>query len=186
MRKKQIKKVNRFFKLLSHFLVCIIITLIGLIVLKSNADLRNFVYKNVFQSNLKFASINEFYEKYFGSSLPLSEKQSSLSMVSSEKIEYSNLEKYKEGVKLKVSNNYTIPVIKSGIVIFAGVKEDYGNTVIVQTADDIEMWYSNLKDIKVNMYDYLKKGSIIGEADGKDLILVFTKDGKSLDYKKYI
>ena len=36
------------------------------------------------------------------------------------------------------------------------------------------------------MYDYLKKGSIIGEALDDKLVLVFTKDGKNLDYKKYI
>ena len=166
--------------------MCVVFVLIGLITLKSNPNLRNTVYKNVFQSNLKFAKINELYEKYFGSSLPLTGNKSNLMAVSSEKLEYDSLEKYKDGVLLKVSDGYATPVLNSGIVIFAGEKEGYGNTVIVQGADDVEIWYSNLKDIKVSMYDYLKKGAIVGEAADNKLILVFTKEGKTLDYKKYI
>ena len=36
------------------------------------------------------------------------------------------------------------------------------------------------------MYDYLKTGDILGEANGTKMYLVFTKEGKTLDYKKYI
>ena len=186
MKKRKVNTYSKFSRFCSRFLVCVIIVLSGLILLKSHPNLRNAVYKNVFQNHLKFAKINELYEKYFGSSLPLTGNKSNLSLASSEKIEYESMEKYKNGVRLKVYDGYTIPVIKSGIVIFTGEKEGYGNTVIVQGADDVEVWYSNLKDIKVSMYDYLKKGSIVGEANSDNFILVFTKEGKTLDYKKYI
>ena len=79
-----------------------------------------------------------------------------------------------------------IPIIKSGIVVFTGEKEGYGNTVVVQQGDGVEVWYANIKEIKVSMYDYLKAGDILGEADGSKLYLVFTKEGEILDYKKYI
>ena len=184
MRKKEFK-TNKVSKILSRFLVFVIITLCGLIVLKGSPNLRNVVFKNIFQNNLKFAKINELYEKYFGSSLPLTGSDS-LALVSSEKLSYEKSEGYKDGVRLSVSKNYAVPVLESGIVIFTGEKEGYGNTVIVQGADDVEVWYSNLKEVKVSMYDYLKKGSIIGEALDDKLVLVFTKDGKNLDYKKYI
>ena len=36
------------------------------------------------------------------------------------------------------------------------------------------------------MYDYVSKGSFIGEVNGDNLYLVFQKDGKFLDYKKYV
>ena len=185
MKKANMKKTNKFSKFCSRTLICIILVLIGLIILKGSPNARTFIYKNVFQNNLKFAKINELYEKYFGSSLPLT-GDNKTALVSSEKIEYENFEKYKDGVKLTVSENYTVPILNSGIVIFTGEKEGYGKTVIVQGPDEVEIWYSNLKDIKVSMYDYLKKGNIIGEAESKTLILVFTKDGKNLDYKKYI
>jgi len=157
-----------------------------MIILKSNASLRSKAYKVIYQSNLKFPKINELYEKYFGSSLPLTGDKVNAVMVSSEKIEYEKAEKYKDGVKLKVKEGYVIPLINSGIVVFAGEKDGYGNTVIVEDAEGVDMWYCNLKEIKVNMYDYLKKGSIVGEASGDNFILVFTKDEEVLDYKKYI
>ena len=184
MRKMKTKKKNMFSTVISRFLVCIIICLIGLIVLKSNPNLKRFVYRNVFQNNLKFAKINSLYEKYFGSTLPLT--GNNITAVSSEQLEYESEEKYEGGVKLKVSNNYAIPALKSGIVVVTGEKDKYGNTVVVQGADGVEIWYSNLKELKISMYDYIKKGSIIGEVSDNNLILVFTKDGKELDYKKYI
>ena len=183
MRKKEFK-TNRFSKTISRFLITIIITLSTLILLKSSPNLREKVYKKVFQNNMKFAKINNLYQKYFGSSLPL-ETNSKLALASSEKIDYEKKEKYKDGVKLTLTNN-TVPLLNSGIVIFTGEKEGYGKTVIIQGADDIEIWYSNLKEIKTEMYDYLKKGDIIGETLDNKLILVFTKNGEILDYKKYI
>ena len=186
MHKKKKLKTNKISKFFSNFLVCIIVLLIGLITLKSNPNLRDKFYKSVFQNNLKFAKINELYEKYFGSSLPLKGSKNNLSLVSSNKLEYKKEEKYKNGVKLQAENNYAIPVLKSGIVIFTGEKEGYGKTIIIQSADDVEVWYSNLKDIKVNMYDYLKEGSIVGEANNDNFILEFNKNGKALNYKKYI
>ena len=186
MKKKEIKKVSKISKLFSRFLVCIIIVLIGLISLKSSPNLRNIVYKKIFQNNLGFAKINELYEKFFGSALPLTGSKSNLSLVSSQKLEYSDMVKYKDGVKLTVPKDYAVPVIRSGIVVFVGEKEGYGNTIIIEDSDNVEVWYSGLKEIKTEMYDYLKKGSIIGETNGEELILLFTKEGKNLDYKKYI
>lgn len=184
MGKKKFK-TNRFSKLLNRFMVFVIVVLCGLICLKKSPNLRNIVFKSVFQNNLKFAKINELYERYFGSALPLTGSDS-LALVSSLKLNYEKEEAYKDGVKLTVSNNYAVPLLESGIVVFTGEKEGYGNTVILQGADDVEVWYSNLKEIKVSMYDYLKKGSIVGETLDNNLVLVFTKDGKKLDYKKYI
>lgn len=182
---KKIKKVSLFSKVCSRVLVLIIIILGGLIVLKASPNLRNNLYKYVFQNNFTFAQINKVYEKLFGSSLPLTGTDKT-SLVSSTKIEYDKKEDYKDGVKLTVKENYIIPVIKSGIVVFAGEKEGYGNTVVVQQSDNIEVWYGNLKEIKVEMYDYLKSGSILGEVNNTTMYLVFTKDGNNLDYKKYI
>lgn len=187
MAKKVEKKVSKFSKFCSRFLVCVVLVLIGLICLKSSPSLREKLYKGVFQNNLNFAKINEVYKKYFGSSLPLiDDMPESVELASSSKIEYTDQVKYKDGVKLTVNTDYVVSAIKGGIVIFAGEKEGYGNTIIIQQSDGIEVWYSNLKEIKVNMYDYLKQGDIIGQANGEKLFLVFTKEGKPLDYQKYI
>lgn len=185
MRKKEFRRVSLFSKLVSRFLVFVILVLVCLIFLKGNSKFRGDVYKAVFQNNLKFAKINEIYEKYFGSSLPL-KGSDSLALVSSSKIQYDSKEEYRDGVLLNVSQNYAVACLESGIVIFVGEKEGYGNTVIVQGADETEFWYANLGDFKVQMYDYIKKGEVLGETLENKLLLSFKKDGKVLDYKKYI
>lgn len=177
------KKTSKFSRLLSRFLVCIIFVLIGLIALKSNVKLRSYVYKNVFQNNLKFAKLDELYEKYFGSALPLT--GSDVMVASKEKLEYENLEELEDGVKLEVKEGYTVTSLRSGIVIFSGEKENLGNTVIIEDGDGVEIWYSGLKESKLSMYDYLKVGDIIGSCKN-ELILEFKKDGKKVDYKKYL
>lgn len=185
MAKKSLKKVSLISKFFSKFLVCVVLLLGILIALKASPSLREGLYKYVFQDHFSFAEVNVVYEKLFGSSLPLTGTDRT-ALVSSTKIEYEDSKDYKDGVELKVTDNYVIPVIKSGIVVFAGEKEGYGNTVIIQQGDGTEVWYGNIKDIKVEMYDYLKTGDILGETNGSKMYLVFTKDGKRLDYKKYI
>ena len=185
MKKREFRRVSLFSRLVSRFLVFVVLILVCLIFLKGNSKLRGSVYELIFENNLKFAKVNEIYEKYFGSALPL-EGSDAILPVSSLKIQYDSLKKYKDGVILSVSQNYAISCLESGIVIFTGEKEGYGNTVIIQGADETEFWYANLNGLKVQMYDYIKKGEIVGEAlDGK-LVLAFKKDGKVLDYKKFI
>lgn len=185
-KKKVINKPSRFSRFISKILVLTVVVLVCLIILKSNADLRNKVYKNVFQDNFSFAKINEIYKKYFGSSLPLHKEDEKSAMVSAEKLEYTSSEKYKEGVKLTVKEGYLVPSQDSGLVIFAGEKEGYGKTVIVQRPDGVEVWYGNMNNIASSLYDYIKKGDNIGESNGSFIYMVFMKEGKALDYQKYI
>ena len=187
MAKKVKTGPSRFSKFCSRSLVLIVCVLVCMILLKSNADLRDYVYKKVFQNNFSFAKINEIYKKYFGSSVPLlKETKEETSMVSSVKLEYSDEVKYKDGVKLTVKNSYVVPSMDSGLVIFSGEKDGYGNTIVIQRPDNVEVWYSNLKNVNVSLYDYVKKGTNIGEANGTNIYMVFVKEGKALDYQKYI
>ena len=48
------------------------------------------------------------------------------------------------------------------------------------------MWYGNLGNINVNLYDYVEKGALLGEVKDTNLYLVYQKDGKYVDYKEYI
>ncbi len=187
MVKKEKQKHSSFLKFISKLLILVIVVLVCLILLKSNADLRNKIYKKVFENNINFTKINEFYQKKFGSSLPFKDsKQEEAELVSNIKLEYNKKEKYKDGVKLVVSDSYLVPSMDSGLVIFKGEKENYGSTIIVQRADDIEVWYCNLKNINVSLYDYIKKGDYLGEAAGTNIYLAFQKEGKFLDYQKFI
>jgi len=71
------------------------------------------------------------------------------------------------------------------MVVFIGEKENYGNTVIIENLDGVNFWYGNINTTSVKLYDYIEKGSYVGEANG-ELYLVFSRDGNYLDYEKYI
>ena len=86
---------------------------------------------------------------------------------------------------MSVSDNYLVPSISDGLVVFIGEKEGYGNTVIVEGSDGVDTWYSNMSDVSVSLYQYISNGSFIGNCS-KNLYLVFKKDGNVIDYKKYI
>lgn len=159
-------------------------TFLLIVILKNNVNFKQHFYEAVYEKNLSFAKINNFYQSHFGSPLPFSSYFDSIP-VFNEKIEYEEANIYKNGVSLKVSYDYLIPSLDNGIVIFIGEKEGYGNTVIIQQENGIDVWYSNLKEIHLKLYDYIKKGTLIGSAD-ELLYLVFIKDGEVMDYKKYI
>ncbi len=179
--KKSHKTKSFFSKFLSKFMVLIIIMLLVLILLKIYPDLES----KIFNTNINLSGLNTLYTKYFGDILPI-KKESSSSTVSKETIKYSKAKKYKDGVNLTVSNEYTVVSQNAGLVIFKGEKENYGNTVVIQRPDGIEIWYGNLKNINVSLYDYIKQGQILGSVNGTNLYMVFVKNGEFLNYKKYI
>ena len=158
-----------------------------MIALKSNYSLKNNFYKYVYQDNIKFATINNWYTSKFGTPLPFSQFLNSYETIPvfDEKLNYIDASKYKDGVCLSVDYQYLVPSLDSGIVIFIGDKEGYGKTVIVQQENGIDVWYSNLEEINVKLYDYIKKGNLIGMVN-QNLYLVFIKNGDVIDYKEYI
>ena len=166
------------------FLVLVILTILTLILLKNDKFKTNF-YKYVYNDNISFAQINKWYQDKFGSSLPFSKYFETITSVYNEKLNYKEANKYKDGVSLLVEDNYLVPAIDSGIVIFIGEKEGYGNTIIIQQENGIDLWYSNLKEINLKLYDYVKDGSLIGVSNS-NLYLVFYKDGEVIDYQEYI
>lgn len=132
--------------------------------------------------------MNKVYKDIFGTPIPFSNllNKNKTSLVFNEKLEYSDKSKYLDGVKLTVSNNYLVPTQVNGMVVFIGEKENYGKTVIISGTDGVDIWYSNMKTTSVKLYDYLEKGSLIGETNDTTLYLVYKKDGKVLNYEDYI
>lgn len=174
------KSVRRF---INQIFYSVIILLIALISIKKYPNETNSIIKHVYEDNIQFMKIKKLYNDYFGSVIPLNIQNEK--PVFNEKINYKSLESYKDGVKLKVEDNYLVPTLKEGIVVFIGEKEGYGKTVIVEQTDGIDVFYSNLKEVNVNIYDYIEVGELIGEVDN-NLILVFQKEGNIIDYKTYL
>lgn len=174
------------YKLITKVLICLIIFVSIMIIVKLNPSLKDSIRKSVYEDQFSFAYINNLYKKYFGNILPFENIAPIEETVFSEKLEYSEASLYKDGVSLTVDNNYLIPVLESGIIVFIGEKENYGNTVIVQQINGIDVWYGNVKNSDINIYDYIEKGTLLGEVIDNKLYLVFQKEGKYLDYKEYL
>ncbi len=187
---KNSKNLNNKFKFLYHtaikILICLIIFVVTLIVLKWNPNLKDKVYDMVYDNHFSFSYVNNLYNKYFGNVLPFDKVLPDDEPVFNENLVYNEANLYKDGVSLSVSNNYLVPILESGIIVFIGEKDNYGSTVIVQQIDGIDTWYGNINVSDIKMYDYIKKGELLGEVKDDRLYLVFQKEGKYLNYKDYI
>lgn len=183
-KKLVLKKGIRSF--INRLLIVTIIFLSCLILIKSNNSFKHILIKYVYEDSFKFTKLKAIYEKYFGKILSIDKVAPKEEAVFNEKLEYSKANVYNDGAVLTVSDNYMVPTLESGIVVFIGEKEGYGSTVIIEQVDGIDVWYSNINANNIKMYDYIEKGSLIGEVKGKKLYMVFQKDGAFLDYKKYI
>lgn len=158
-----------------------------LCIIKIYPDTKKVIYNKVYQDNISFSAINSLYEKYFGSILPVDTFLTEpIVSVFNESLVYESKEKYNEGVKLIVDRNYLMPVLESGIVVFVGNKEHYGQTVIIQQVDGIDLWYVNVNSDSIKLYDYVEKGSLLGECINNEMYLYYQKNGEFLDYKKYL
>lgn len=185
----KIKKDNKsiLYTILNKCLISGFILVLSLCITKIIPKSKEYIYKNVYQDNISFAKINEMYKKYLGTILPFDDiLVEPTKTVFNEEFVYNNLEKYKEGVKITVDNNYLMPVLDSGIVVYKGEKENYGQTIIVQQVNGIDLWYVNVKNDSIKLYDYIEKGSLLGECINNEIYLYYQKNGEFLDYNEYL
>lgn len=185
LQKQSSNKKNISFSILNRILISVILLLVVLCITKVNTNFKDWIYKNVYQTNFYFAKLNSTYEKYFGNIFPLS-KVNNTTPVFNEQLTYSKEEAYKDGVKLTVTNNYLVPVIESGIVVFMGNKDNYGNVIIVQQVNGIDVWYVGIENSNIKIYDYIEKGSLLGEATSNEIYLYYQQGGEFLNYKDYL
>lgn len=178
-------KSNLFKNIVLRVLITIIVTLILLIGFKMNNNFKKTFYRYVYEENFPFSVVKNFLQDKFGTSLTF-DKIVTDEEVFNEKLSYKDKSLYHDGVKLTVSSEYMIPSLESGIVVYIGEKENYKQVVIVQQMNGVDVWYGNIKQANVKLYDYVEKGSLIGQVDNKTLYLVFQKEGKFVDYQSYL
>ena len=176
--------MNKISLLFSKLLLSIILVLIILICAKRSINFKNELYKNVYDNNISFGYINSIYTKYLGKIIPFDYEVTK--PVFNEKLSYQEVNKYYDGCSLKVDLNYLVPSLESGIIVFIGDKDNYGKTIIVESVTGIEIWYSNLDNISVSLYDYIEKGTYLGTTINNYLYLVFKNNGEVLNYEEYI
>lgn len=166
-------------------LITIILTILTLIIIKQNPKYKQDIYNQIYDNSITFSKINQTYKKYFGGPIPFLDFIDNDQKVFNENLEYTEINKYIDGAKLTVANEYLIPSQTEGIVIYIGEKENYGKTIIVQDSRGIDYWYGNLTDTSVKLYDYVKSGAYLGVCSN-ELYLVYKKDGEILNYNDFI
>lgn len=172
--------------LLSKILISIIIFLSAAIIVKQHPEYKTVIKTKIYEDSFKFTKLKSLYEEYFGEILSLDKIIKEEQSVFNEEIAYSSKQSYLDGVELTVQNNYLVPALESGIVVFIGEKENYGNTIIIEQTNGIDVFYSNINSIDINIYDYVEKGELLGETKSNKLYLLFQKDGEILNYQDYV
>ena len=167
---------------ISKILIATIFFLASIIFTNSSDKNLLFYKEHVLTESLPFTKIKSWYEELFGEVLPKSE---SAQMVMNGHLVYKDIESYKDGEVLTLSDGTLINSLTSGVVVFIGEKDDYGNTVIVQGVDGADIWYGNLDNISVKLYDYIEKNTLLGEINDNRLYLVIKKNNEYIKYEDY-
>ena len=182
--KKDNKKGGKFIRFTNKVLTAVLLGLISLIVMEYSPKFKSFMQEEVLGKNISFAFLGNLYNKYFGKVLP--EDSGKVAEVFNEKISFINKEKFEDGVKLTVTNNYLVPVMQSGIVVFTGEKEGIGKVITIEGEDNSTITYGNIKNTNLKLYDYVNKGMFLGEVDGNTLYVTILKNGETVDIETYL
>lgn len=187
MKKINEEKIIKYLRsLISRTLSVIVLFLLLAIISKSNQSYKEIIVNNLYEKNISFTKIKKLYTKYLGGIIPLEKIEQEITPVFKESLEYNNESIYYDGVKLEVNNNYLVPILEEGMVIYIGEKENYGNVVIIEGIDGIDIWYGNMDTISIKLYDYVESGTYLGTTKDNYLYLVYSNNGKFLDYREYL
>ena len=180
-------KVQKYLSnLLSKFLLSIIFLMVSIILIKSNSNIKTFYQEDILTKQINFTKFNDFYTKYFGNILPdYTVPSVPTQMASNTEFDYNNGTPYLNGTKLETTENYPVPVITSGIIVFLGEKDSLGPTCIVQGIDGIDIWYSHIDTSSLNLYDYVTEGKILAPTESNYFYLTIDSNGNYLTYDTY-
>ena len=177
LNKPSKKKLSIF---ITKILLCFIILLSSLIFTSLNDNNLILFKKYVFEETFPFMDFQSLYQKYTSSL----RKENNVKQVFASSLEYTDINKYLDGDSLSIGIDTQIKSFASGIVVFIGEKEGYNKTIIIQGSDGYDIWYGNLENINVSIYDYVDKEKVIASASD-NLYIVIAKDNKYYTYEEY-
>ena len=184
LNKEEVHKSGKVIKFINKTLMAIFLGLVFLIVMEYSPKFKSFMQNDVLNKNISFGFISKLYNKYFGEVLPSTNDK--IVKVFDEKIDYVSKEKYLDGYKLKVTMNYLVPVVESGVVVFIGENKEYGSVVVIEGEDNSTVTYGNINVGDIKLYEYVTVGKYLGEAKEDYIYLVMQKNGEYLDIEKYL
>ncbi|RIW37689.1 M23 family peptidase [Bacillus salacetis] len=132
---------------------------------------RSFAEKTM-TSEFQFAAVSTWYEDQFGKPLALLPKGNDAGEAGkTETAEYAlpasgkvveNFKSNGQGIMVQTGKGAKVEAMKGGLVIFAGKKDELGQTVIIQHDDKSESWYGSLNTIEVTQYEKVVAGDSVG------------------------
>ncbi|MCI6266822.1 MAG: M23 family metallopeptidase [Erysipelotrichaceae bacterium] len=178
--------MKKLYVFLMKSLICIILFLVMAIICKSNVQYKDYIKSRLYEDRISFSSFKKFYDQYLGGVFPIEEVSSgNINYVFHDTLMYDAVSSYEEGVALTVSSHYLIPSIEEGIVVYIGEKEKYNQVIMIENKDGIDIWYGNVCNFAVKLYDTVSAGTYLGESCDSTLYLVYTKGNQYLDYEDY-
>lgn len=156
--------------------VCLsIIFMLSSLIFVEYGNNRELYKNNVLENNISFSKLRSYYDKYF---VGKKDEVSKDDVLVSNELDYEIVDGRYKYFKEEVN------AIESGIVVFVGEKDNLGNTFIVQGVDGVDVWYSNLSEVKVSLYDYVSNNDLLGLSSEYYLISLY-KDGNLITYEEY-
>ena len=168
--------------------ICLLIFLCLGIFGKSNVNYREFIRKKIYHERISFSAIEKIYNRYLGGIFPIefNYTNDNVSEVFNEKLSYQKIDDYLDGARLIVGVDYLIPSQDDGIVVYIGEKDGYNNVIMIENKEGIDVWYGNICNGIVKLYDQIKKGNYLGTSCSNEMYLVYTKGNEILNYNDYL
>ena len=118
--------MNKIYRFFLKIFMCTIIFLVLGIFSKKNYRYREKIHYYLYEDNINFYKIIEFYEKYLGGISYIDDKKNIESKaVFKEKQKYTSVEEYKNGIRVKVEKQYPILNMYDGIVTYIDKNKKY-------------------------------------------------------------
>lgn len=166
-------------------LMVMILFLFLAILCKKNTLYKDYIYEKIYNTNISFSLFRNVYNKYLGGIFP-GFNIDKVEAVFEEDFKYSEILDYKDGAKVVVADDYLVPVLYEGVVVYVGEKEAYGNVIILENNLGVDTWYGNICNSTVSLYDTLEVGSYIGQSCNNYIYLVFSNRNDFLDYSDFL
>ncbi|MBT2754580.1 M23 family metallopeptidase [Mesobacillus foraminis] len=166
------KKEVFLFKILASACLVLIVAILFRSEAEKAQPVKTFV-KATMETEFQFAAVSDWYEKQFGKPLALLPVNKAENNTETEGTQYALpasgkiLEDFGDNgqkITIETGKDASVEAMSEGLVRFAGTKEGFGKTIIIQHADKSESWYGNLSGFDVNVYEYIEKGAKVGKA----------------------
>ena len=162
---------------LSKLLITVIIVLVCLIITNFNIELREEFKREVLEDNINFGDFNKIYNRFM-----IDGESTFVSNV----IVDTDIEEIDGRYRVNYGIDSPVEVLKPGIIVFDGIKDDLGDTIIVQGNDGVDIWYSGVSLNDKGLYDYVSSGDILGNSEELYVTISIYEDGNLLKYEEYI